>query len=90
MLPQFESDYFKKPETPKEKLLRMQREPAFPCSKDTEHKGLTKLEYFTALALQGCLANSQYRVADHKELEVYALQKAETTLSFLYEKVPAI
>lgn len=70
----------------KKTLHDYQDEPAFPCTNMHDNKGITKLEYFSAMALQGCLANSQYRVADHKEIEEYSMTKARNIICEMYNE----
>lgn len=72
----------------KQKIVDYQNEPAHPHGAYGQQTGtgMTKLELFAALALQGCLANSKYRMVDQTEIEEYSIAKAERLLTLLHNK----
>lgn len=69
------------------------KQPAFPIMyEDESYEGLTKREYFAAMAMQGILANDELRIALLKDkivdgttvdnfISVYAIKQADALLN---------
>lgn len=65
--------------------MENKNKPAFASVSETSHcqEGLTKLEYFTAMAMQGILANPQRVGGSFNEVAEVAKNYAEATLKAL-------
>lgn len=75
----------------KEQLQVYFDEPAFLSNQDPQSpianpKGMTKLEFVSAMALTGNLSNSQYRMVDQVDVERCSIKRAMTLLTELYEE----
>ena len=59
-------------------------EPAYPWGEHgTALGGLTKREYFAALAMQGCCAAGEYSTATDEQIAGYAVELADALLAEL-------
>lgn len=60
------------------------KEPAFPITDIPIHRGLTKREFFAAMALQGLLSNSQFLIMNKGAcVEQIAVESADLLIRYL-------